>query len=288
MNLTDWKKHITAEIADTGRWIGLADENGFPLADLPPAVTTKIPEVSFGPSTCEITIPTAPADPLLDFLADGELGLQTATGALAADPAPARFVVVQTTTRRHPYQVTHITLSGGVVPETMTIHAVGDAEFLAGWPAPADPAGWEKAHFDNWVTDASGARYAHSRRLARVPLVTNVEDSHRRGTARDALRRFVQSSFDAVNKTLGFTDPHAVVVFDGDKDPTPEVWFRAGDDFLWDTIAEVVKNIGLTVAVDLWWPGDPPVLTSVAGSAPTPTTWPQPILTVHIDLKEAL
>lgn len=45
--MTNWinhKKHREQVIQDEGRWIGLLDENGEPLIDLPPIITMKAAE----------------------------------------------------------------------------------------------------------------------------------------------------------------------------------------------------------------------------------------------------
>ncbi|MBH5303519.1 hypothetical protein I8F82_11925, partial [Corynebacterium ulcerans] len=50
----DWenhKKHRDQVIADQGQWLGLLDENGTPMMDLPPVMEMRMPEATNDPSS---------------------------------------------------------------------------------------------------------------------------------------------------------------------------------------------------------------------------------------------
>ena len=67
-------------------------------------------------------------------------------------------------------------------------------------------------------------------------------------------------------------------------DDSREIYLRTSDDYILDTIAAPLKNAGLYLRVDMWWPGDDPVV--VRGGATK--SWDRPMLIIRIDsMKEA-
>ena len=197
---------------------------------------------------------------------------------------PTRLLCLVRPGERRVFAVTHAVAAGGLAPSTLTIHGVDLLDSLAWWPCPSVPIEWTKAKFSTWTTDASGVTYAWPRRLAPVEFATAADGYTVRGPARDTIRRLVQDSFDAVNTLMGWQEnPHAAVDYAGAADTSPEVIVRVTDEPLLDTIADTARTAGISVDVDLWWPGDPPVTIRTPDRESTvAASWPHPMQIVRI------
>ena len=286
LTLAEWRKHIDQVVADEGQWLGVADENGVPLYEL--AGTGTFPSSFLTAESAEVTVNVAPGDVVVDDLVGEHLGVMDAEGRLVPASGPTRLLVWVREGERLAATITHTVASGGLVPSTLTIHAVDLLDGLAWWPCPSIPVEWESAEFKQWDTDESGVEYASPRELARVQMTTKLDGYTVSRRARTAVRVVVQDSFDAVNALMGWSDPHAVVAFDGGDDTTPDVFIRVNDDPVLDTVQETCRQAGLSLRVGLWWPGDDPVLvrTDHDGTTTTPMSWPYPVQVVRVDVME--
>lgn len=290
MDLAQWRKHIDQVLADEGEWIGVADEDGYPIYELVGEVS--FPESHLQAESAEITVNVEPGDRVLDDLVGDRLGVMDDSGRLVPANGPTRLLVVERSGRRRAATITHTVATGGVTPSRLTIHAVDLLDGLSWWPCPSIPLeGWEMGKWEEWSTDASGEKYAQPRELAALKFATKLTNYAVRGKARSVLRDVVQDSFDAVNTLYGWgEDPHAVVDWSGPEDDTGEVALRLTDDSVWDSIAETARSAGLGVYVDLWWPGDDWIMVRKGGDGGTfeDVAFPRPIQVVRIEeFKEA-
>ncbi|HAT1360257.1 MULTISPECIES: hypothetical protein [Corynebacterium] len=287
MDFKSWRKHIDQVVEDEGYWVGLADENGYPLLDIPPFESLTLPRTRLATSEFEFLVHAPAGSPINDDLVADGIGVQDQEGRLIPAKGPTRMLIVVTPGNpRLSYFVNISSLSGISAPDQLTVKGVDGLDCLAFWPGVSIPVEVEKATFSDWSTDASGIQYEKTRRLARVPLATVADGYTLYGKARTVIRRFIQDSFDAVNALMGWTgDEHAVVDFGGGPDTTSEIYLRTSDDYVWDTIAGPAKNSGLYVHVDLWWPGDPAVTVRKdrASGETVSKTWERPMLIVRVD-----
>lgn len=288
LTLAEWRTHIDQVVADEGQWLGIADENGYPIYEL--AGTGTFPSSFLTAESAEVTVNVAPGDRVVDDLVGEQLGVTDAEGRLVPASGPTRLLVWVREGERLAATVTHTVASGGLSPTMLTIHAVDLLDGLAWWPCPSIPFEWERAEFKQWVTDESGTSYATPRQLARVHLTTKLDGYTVAKRARTAVRVLVQDSFDAVNTLLGWSDPHAVVAFDGGEDATPDVLIRVNDDPVLDTVQETCRQAGLSLRVGLWWPGDDPVAVRADhdGEATRSMSWPHPVQVVRVDVMEGV
>lgn len=286
LTLAEWRAHIDQVVADEGQWLGVADENGYPIYEL--AGMGTFPKSFLTAESAEVTVNVAPGDRVVDDLVGEQLGVMDAEGRLVPASGPTRLLVWVREGERLAATITHTVASGGLVPSALTIHAVDLLDGLAWWPCPSIPVEWERAEFKQWVTDESGVTYATPRQLARVHLTTKLDGYTVSRRARTAVRVLVQDSFDAVNALMGWPDPHAVVAFDGGEDRTPDVLIRVNDDPVLDTVQETCRQAGLSLRVDLWWPGDDPVHVRADhdGEATALMSWPYPVQVVRVDVME--
>lgn len=261
-----FKQHIDDVVQVQGQWIGLVDEEGWPIMDLPPAVKVSAPTSRLASASCEITVPVTDDSPVLAELV--ATGFDTTGGNTRITPAagPARFVVVQRPGSRYVFMVTHTVVSGSAGPRLATIHGVDLIEGLAAWPCPSIPVEWSKARFTRYTKDAAEQPYSTPRQLALVQFANAADGYTEKGKAVTVIRKLIQDSLTHVNKAMGWErNPHMVVNMPTGGQLGPEVLIRVNDDSVWDTIAETAKNAGVTVTARLWWPGDAAFRSSVEG-----------------------
>lgn len=285
MDLNQWRKHIDAVVSDEGQWVGILDEDGIPIVDVTSIISINAPETRLAASSVEVVVSVAQGAGmrLMDELVAEGMGTTDEEKRLVPASGPTRLLCVARPGERLAYTITHCVASGGAAPSQLTIHGVDLLDSLAWWPCPSIPLEWTKASFSPWTTDASGTKYAWPRKLARVEFGTAADGYTVKGPARDTIRHLVQDSFDAANHAMGWTAPHAAVDFSGLTDTSPEVIIRTTDDPIWDTISEPAQQAGIAIEVNLWWPGDPPVITRTADrTTTTTTTWPYPMQIVRI------
>lgn len=290
MELSQWRKHIDRVVQDEGQWVGIADENGYPIYELVGKI--NFPESHLQAASAEITVNVEPGDRILDDLVGDSLGQMDAAGRLVPANGPARLLVLVRPGERRAAIVTHVVVTGQATPSQVTVHGVDLLDSLASWPCPSiNLEGWEMAKWQQRKTDASGVRYGKMREMAQLQFATKLYRYAKRGTARDVLRVIVQDSFDSVNKLYGWQDsPHAVVAFGGAKDSSGEVALRISDDSVWETIAETARAAGLTIDVELWWPGDPAIQVRADhdGKQTKAKTFTHPVQVVRIEQLEGV
>lgn len=260
MELAQWRKHIEQVVEDEGQWLGVLDEDGYPLYELGGLVRHSFPTFHLGESSVEVELSVTPGDRVLDDLVGEGLGVVDESGVLVPASGPARLLCLVRGGKRVVALVTHSVVAGREVPSTLTVHGVGLNTMLLFWPCPSVPVEWASAGFSEWETDASGLTYSQARVLAQVQFATRADGYTKIGPGVTMISELVQDSFDAVNTLYGWVDdPHAVVEFAAGVDGSPEVAIRVNDDPVGDTISEPARVAGLGVFVDLWWPGDDPV-----------------------------
>lgn len=257
----DWQAHIAAVVGERGQWLGVTDEDGWPVADVPPVVDLKAPVQRHAVASLEVTVPVT--RPLLELLAGrgfDEINLD-AEGRIIPDTSPARLLVVAREGSREAFVVESITLEGGAdEPETMVIRAAGVLDFLDSWPCPSVPVSWRNAVFEQRSRDAA-ASWGRPVDVAPVEMADSADGYTVAGAAVPAIRGLIQDSLDAVNQLCGWPDPHMVVDFAASPVEGDAVLIRVADGSVWDTIAEPARLAGVTVTVDVWWPWDGGITT---------------------------
>lgn len=254
----NYRKHIDYVVSTQGQWVGLCDDEGWPICDVTPIVSMTTAETRGAVASCEVTVAVDSDSVLVDELVGAGVSGGVDRGRLKVAGSKARLLVIQRQGRRMAYTVTHTVASGTAGPTSLTIHGVDLLEGLSAWPCPSVAIGWENAVFKQWDTDASGEKYSTPRALARLEFGTSAWGHTSDGKAKSTIRRVIQDSLDAVNRLMGWVDdPHMVVAWPDDEDTSERVLIRRNDDSVLDTVAAPARNAGVTVSVDLWWPGDP-------------------------------
>lgn len=282
MDLVQWRKHIDAVVKSEGQWLGVADENGYPIYEIGGLVSHTFPTSHLAESSVEVVLNVSPGDRVLDDLVGEGLGVQDAEGRLVPASGPTRLLLLVRDGLRLAATVTHTVVSGRSAPSQIVVHGVGLSDGLGWWPCPSVPLSWTQGTFTQFTTDASGIEYKLPRDLAQVAFATRADGYTKKGPAATIIRELVEESFRSVNALMGWGDPHAVVEFLDGEDTSPEVLIRVNDDPLWDTIAEPARIAGLSVVVSLWWPGDDPVRVKTAsGFEATSFTYPVQVVRVR-------
>lgn len=283
MELAQWRKHIDQAVHDDGQWVGLLDEDGYPMMDFPAIVTVTAPKARSESSSVEIVVDVNAGGGrrLLDELVADGIGDTDAEKRLVPASGSTRLVCIVRPGGRLVYTVTHSVVEGRAAPSLLRINGVDLLDGLSWWPAPSVPRTWAEAEFRTMTTDASGAEYATPRDLAQVEFAQVADGYTVKDHAVTAIRKVIQDSFDATNQLMGWDDPHAVVDYSGGEDNSPELLIRTDDSSIWDTVAEPAMQSGVTLAVGLWWPGDIPV-TVRDGDSTTRREWDYPIQVVRV------
>ena len=291
-HFTNYRKHITQTITDTGQWVGLCDENGWPITDLPPAVNLTAPETHLTAESIELTVPVSPGDKLMAELADVELGQMDASGQMDVSTGPARVIVVaREGEMRRAYRVVSAKLTGQTAPTQMTISGVDYLAQLAWWPAPSVPATWI-GPFKSWDTDASGTTYNTPRQVTQVRFATTADGHTMSGPAAPTIAKVCAVSAAQVHHLMGW-DTTSMAVINPANQAGDELLIRITDDPLLDTISGPALSAGISVRVGLWWPGDPaPQVIELTNADPTTgemtfttrtATWAAPVLLITVE-----
>lgn len=260
MLIEDWKRHIDQVVADVGEWVGLADANGVPLCDLPPAESVSAPETRLAVDNREVVIPArgriAPTNSAVEALVAKHLGQFDETGALAPATDGDYMVIVARPGLRLAFNVVFARAEGpSDAPNKLTIGGVSLDDLLEAHPAPSVPLAWHTSKLEKWTEDAGG-KYAKPRQLGAVEMATKADGYTLTGPAVEVIRELCQDSFDAVNAMYGFKDPHLVVDYGTPTAKGERITIQVQDDALWPTMLAAAESAGVNVHVELWWPGD--------------------------------
>lgn len=275
MDMTWWHRHRAHRaqvMADAGQWVGLADENGVPICDLPPLLEMSAPQVRGEPGELELF--TAVRSPLglmhtaVDELVAEGLGVQDGEGRLEPVNTATRFVAVERPGDRRLFRVTHVVVEGGwQSPSTMVVHGIALLDMLNDHPAWSYPVSitgtWHRMDQD-YATN-----FEQERDLQDLQMAASTDGFVISGPADVAIHQLISESVAASYRAVGVAD-HPIRVAPLSPSPSsPQVLLRPTDDPLWETVAATALAAGVTVTATMWWPGDPDPGLSPALAAPT-------------------
>lgn len=260
----DWdqhKKHRAQVIADYGQWIGLLDADGVPIMDVPPVVELKAPQARNAPTSFECTINVATGygvvHPIVDELVADNLGIVGGDGQLVPAAQKTRMIVVERPGERRAFKITHVVAKGeAAAPQTLTIHGVSMLTLLDMVPCPSFPGAWKADQWRDFERD-EGAEFGTVRSLAPVEFAAIADGFTVGGPAETTIRKLIMDSLAAAYRVAGVkNNPPIVVDTRASNRPSPEVLIRPTDKSIWQEIQAVALAAGVSVTVDLWWPGD--------------------------------
>ena len=262
----DWEKHKRHRqkvIADHGQWVGLLDENGIPLWDMPPIIEMSAPETRHEPSDLTMTVRLQSAEgyphPATMNLVASNL-TTTTEGELDLVLDPQHLIVVERAGEgreaRRAYMLVSPDPSGGVdCPETADMKGVDVLDWLGGFPCPSRPESWT----GRWITsdrDWAGP-WEQERDISDVRFSSEATGHTVSGPAEQAIRQVIQRSLDAAFRTAGvLNDPPIVLDPATSGLPSPPVLILPNDDYIWPTISPWLVATGVRVRAPLWLPGD--------------------------------
>ena len=271
-----WQKTVDYVVTTQGRWYGLCDGDGNPLATLQPPVELDSADQWMQSTDIELTFPVLDDDgrPSRAYeLLVGD-GIRHVNESGMAGVAEGDFMIVVAfrgpggSLVRRGGMVTHVTAQDSTnsgIPTSMTVFALSIMDVWNTVPAVSWPVSWWKARPYEVRTDESGLDYATPRRLAKIQFATKSVFAWKQGRAGFVVRRLAQESLDAVgfsqadpDGTQWVDDPYHVVEVP-EVDNSPEISLEARDGMLWETVSAQARNSGLILGARLWWPGDDPV-----------------------------
>lgn len=260
-----YKAHMYAVARREGACYVLLDNNGEPVGEFTPiSVDSTQTNLDFGETTFTVGLGDGGGfwNPVVEAYFplwrlggyDGDSPLDPGVGVefllMIQGPGGERD--------RQVFTVEYVTLDGDEQgPETLTLHAMDILAALQFCPCPSVPATW-KEPYRTWNNDA-GKPYRVGRELSPMQMATMATNHTLRGPAVPIISRVIQESLDARDRVRGWLDdPSEVVELPLRKFQLmgPEVLVRRTDDSVWDTIAPVCRNTGVTVTARMWLPGD--------------------------------
>ncbi|QXB17897.1 hypothetical protein SAMN04488531_1735 [Corynebacterium coyleae] len=278
----DWAKfaaHRKAVVESTGQYLGLLDENGHPLCDLPAPSEMQAPRERNAVSSLQVTFPVSAMDsgvhPAARALVDDTIGVEP-SGAIAPTPK-TRFVLVERPGSSWCYRVAQRMATGPSDRlREITVHGVDVLSFLQQLPCPSQPAKWARTTFHtferDWLaaTDAS-ARFKTPRDIAEVDFYDSyLSDQVIAGPADEAIGRVIQESVDAVTKLAGLDPSPFTVTVTPTGDKADEVLIKPDDDFIWDVVMPRATAAGIAISAAMVFPettGEPVINFDVKAGA---------------------
>lgn len=262
MDMIGWQRHRAHReqvMADTGQWVGLADENGVPICDLPPLLEMMAPQVRGEPGELELVTAVRSTRGLLhtavdELVAEG-LGVQDGEGRLVPLTDPTRFVVVERPGDRRAFRVTHVVAEGGwQAPATLMVHGISLLDMLNDHPAWSYPISitgtWHRVNQDYAVN------FERERDLQDVQMAASTDGFVISGPADVAIHQLITESLAASYRAVGVADHPIRVAALQPATGSPQILLRPTDDPLWETVAATALAAGVTVGATMWWPGD--------------------------------
>lgn len=287
MDWADWRKTIDHTVADHGQWVGLCDGWGKPLIELPFQSLTA-PSSRLSVSTLALTMDArggshVPVHPAVELMIADGLGQFSDTGELVVKDHIVDMVAIQRPSMRRGYVTSYPAVSGaGQAPTQLKVTGTDLKDRLAVWPCPSIPRTW----MPNWELRAGDVvTYDTPRTMASIDMALVADGYTVTGPAELTIKHLVQDSFDAVNTQNGWGNtPHLVVDMTPTGRHSETIHIQTDDRMLLETIVAPAQMAGVNITVDLWWPGDPPVLTRTPDTLSTTlTTWDRAIGVVKIE-----
>lgn len=264
--------HRKEVVRTTGQWVGLLDQDGDYICDLPPVVSMSAPAVRGDSGSLELTIPVPPggasSDRVVAELA-GVFAFGTFTdsqGHTQISDAATRFIAIERAGLRLVYRVEFVQLvGGGDQPTMMTIHGTGLMKILARFPSVSNPEswpdftrGWPMAQKQFPAVDGVPVPFKKPRLIYPVKFDNNPAESLVMGAAVDVIADHLSRSFRTVFYAIGYrqsTDPFVVEKIPSDT-PSPELVLKVTDKYLWDDVIPAANETGVIIRAHMRFPGD--------------------------------
>lgn len=269
MALFDWETHRLhrlQKIKDEGVWIGLLNEDGIPICDMPPATAMNAPATRLEPGSFTMTVPLVGKNGTTHRVADELIadGISTdSTGALVPDLRSTRFIAFEregeTRDSRRTFKVGFPKSDGSTRfgPETMTLDGMSELDLLGGLIAPSDPDTWDNVWIlsdRDWAGPWSKERWISDIKTAAVATGFTLA-----GPAESTIRELISRSLAACYRIDGITsvELHPIRVSPlGTGLASPNVVLRPSDDTILNTVVNHAAAAGVRISAHMWMPGD--------------------------------
>lgn len=267
-NWDSHKRHREYVAKHHGQWIGLLDNNGTPLMDLPAPVEMRAGSSRNAPANIELTIPVAGAagatHPIVGELIADNLGKTTASGELAPVMDKTLFLAVERAgAPRRTYWVVMATVKGEDRPQTLTIQGVDCLKLLTRMPAMSSPDSWRNNFARitrDWVGDSQqGSTLSRARWVCGVDMFGSTIQSSQQGAAFDVIGQMLTQCLQAAFRLAGITSNYPIQVAHYPQGRGRMLLLRREDKSLLETIMPAAIAAGINIKASMWLPKDPPV-----------------------------
>jgi len=262
-NWANHKRHREYVVKRFGQWVGLLDENGVPLMDLPNAVTLTAPSTRTNPESMKVTIKATTPDgvphPVVEELIGEEIGMENGGYFIPQNGATRIVVVERANGYRWAGKVKFTTTTGDAFqPHTITINALHVLDVLGELPCPAANKSWLESKYETYRRDPA-AVFDKARELSLLTFADTADGFSEKGEAEALLRRVISRAIEVVSTHEGWEKPHVVVDNTASGKPSPVATIRITDDSIWDTVAETALLAGVSINANFFFPGDTPI-----------------------------
>ena len=272
---TDWdshKKHRAQVVADFGQWIGLLDENGQPICDLPQPLTMTAPRGRGSVGSFQATFDLGDetgglSHPAVRALIDDTMGVTDGTGHVTPTSHTRIIVIERATGRRQAYEVAQRkskTMAG--THHVMEINGADMVGKLSRIPIMSMPASWTALTGNYAWADITNA-WAD----ADITIPMNGDYEAKRITlAKRATGGFTQGGTEPGEQTLwrvldesiraAFTlagTRAGIVAVKPETSLVDPMLIKPSDGDVWTELSARATAAGITISSDWWFPGDP-------------------------------
>lgn len=260
----DWgayNAHCASIIRDYGEYVGLLDEDGVPVCDMPPHVELVAPSTRLNPESFKgdfsIMSPEGVLHQCVDEIIAGGFGEVDKEARLRPAHVKSRFIRVMRPGLSKVFRIVFAELSSNdpFAPHFLKVHGTDmltELGFMPGWSIP----GQVGAEFTRAVGDF-GSQFSRPRYLAKVKMAAVADGFSLQGPADEVIRRFIRESLAATYAAFGMDDHPIQVSGVNTGKPSPDLIIRPEDRSIWEEISAPAAMSGVVVKCFMWFPGMP-------------------------------
>lgn len=270
INYADHKKHREYVAKNQGIWVGLLDEDGVPLMDLPTPERYSAQLIRNSVGSCNATIPAQNAEgitiPAVSELIADNLGIIDDEGLLIPSNDETRFLCFERPNGvRETFLITHCKASGvdAKKPSTLEIYGAGLLSYLDGIPAWSAPTHAKAGEWKDITRDWVGPEDTDIVFDEPVTIKGNyhalrADGVTLSGKANEIIKEIIDNSLEVIYDITGIEDNPIITNLVG-KTESPTVLIRQNDESIWKTVIDVATSAGVQLSARLWLPGDDPI-----------------------------
>lgn len=266
----DWaqyNKQVKSITDNGGLWVGLLDEDGYPLMDIPHPISYSAPATRNAITNCSATIPAqgksgAPIPAVSELIAEN-LGAIDDEGLLIPAHNKTRFIVFEREDSRRVYLITHCVARGtnSSRPTTLDINGASLLSIVDGIPAWSAPTTIDGSKFFEIQRDWLGPEntevvFDEPINIMDMKMVTVADGVTLEGEADVTIKRLIDRSLQVVWNIKGITEDFPIVTGSLSGKESPKTLIRPTDRGLLETVTDHAASAGIQLDARIVFPSD--------------------------------